>query len=46
MNTTKGKKMSNIKRFLEEVEGEGFAEALEAVKDFYSQELELEKEGK
>ena len=38
--------MSNMKRYLEEVEGETFDQALEALVAFYHQELELEKEGK
>jgi len=38
--------MSNIKRYLEEVEGESFNEAMEALLAFYREELKLEKEGK
>jgi hypothetical protein len=38
--------MSNIKRYLEEVEGESFTEAMEALLAFYHQEQQLEKEGK
>jgi len=37
--------MSNIKRYLEEIEGESFNEAMEALLAFYRQE-QLEKEGK